>query len=79
MALGGILTHLSRKPLDGARYQPSNITWAHVAPLVFEGKKLKKRDRYDRLAERAIKDLAAFAAEDASRPAPEAVSTSPSL
>jgi methylenetetrahydrofolate--tRNA-(uracil-5-)-methyltransferase len=78
MALGGILTHLSRKPLDGARYQPSNITWAHVAPLVFEGKKLKKRDRYDRLAERAIQDLAAFVAEDA-KPAAQAVSTSPSL
>ncbi len=60
-ALGGILTHLSRLGPDG-RYQPSNITWAHLPPLEGEGKKLKKRDRYARLAERAIADIAAFGA-----------------
>ncbi len=55
-ALGGILTHLSRKQ---PRYQPSNITWAHIPPLEQVGKKkLKKRDRYDAMAERALRDLA---------------------
>ena len=62
-ALGGILTHLSRKPLAGAKYQPSNITWALVEPLAPQGgKKMKKRDRYDLLAERGLKDIDAFAA-----------------
>ncbi len=60
-ALGGILTHLSRPPLAGAKYQPSNITWAHVAPFVEAGtNRLKKRDRYDRLAARAVVDIDAF-------------------
>ncbi len=59
-ALGGLLTHLGRVPPSGS-YQPSNITWAHVPPL--EGitqRKLKKRDRYEALAERALRDLPAF-------------------
>jgi methylenetetrahydrofolate--tRNA-(uracil-5-)-methyltransferase len=50
-ALGGILTQLSRKVKD---YQPSNITWAHVAPLEA---RMKKRDRYEAMAERALRDL----------------------
>ena len=40
-ALGGICTHLARKV---ERYQPSNITWAHLPPL--GDRRLKKRDRY---------------------------------
>jgi methylenetetrahydrofolate--tRNA-(uracil-5-)-methyltransferase len=57
-ALGGILTHLGRKP-DGskARYQPSNITWACLPPLEGASRKLKKRARYDAMAERALRDL----------------------
>jgi methylenetetrahydrofolate--tRNA-(uracil-5-)-methyltransferase len=51
-AHGGLLTQLSRNP--GA-YQPSNITFSHVAPL--EGVRLKKRARYAALAERALADL----------------------
>ncbi len=51
-ALGGILAHLSRPSAD---YQPSNITWAHVAPL--PGRR-KKRERYEAMAERALADLA---------------------
>jgi methylenetetrahydrofolate--tRNA-(uracil-5-)-methyltransferase len=35
-------------------YQPSNITWAHVAPL---DARMKKRDRYEAMAERALRDL----------------------
>jgi methylenetetrahydrofolate--tRNA-(uracil-5-)-methyltransferase len=62
-ALGGILTHLGRKPQGKARYQPSNITWAHLPPLGDEGRgkrRLKKRARYDAMAERALADLAAW-------------------
>jgi methylenetetrahydrofolate--tRNA-(uracil-5-)-methyltransferase len=56
-ALGGILTQLQRTHPKLA-YQPSNITWAHVPPLPREGrKKLKKRDRYEKMAERALNDL----------------------
>jgi methylenetetrahydrofolate--tRNA-(uracil-5-)-methyltransferase len=54
-ALGGICTHLARKV---ERYQPSNITWAHLPPL--SDRRLKKRDRYEAMAERALQDLAAW-------------------
>ena len=59
-ALGGILTHLSRKQ---PRYQPSNITWAHLPPLEGGGRRLKKRDRYEAMAERALADLATWLRE----------------
>ncbi len=52
-ALGGILTHLGRKQ---PRYQPSNITWAHLPPLSGQARRLKKRERYDAMAERALRD-----------------------
>jgi methylenetetrahydrofolate--tRNA-(uracil-5-)-methyltransferase len=48
-ALGGILTHLSRPQ---PRFQPSNITWACLPP--HENRKLKKRERYGALADRAL-------------------------
>jgi len=48
-ALGGIRTHLSRPQPS---FQPSNITWACLPP--HENRKLKKRDRYGALAERAL-------------------------
>jgi methylenetetrahydrofolate--tRNA-(uracil-5-)-methyltransferase len=51
-ALGGILTHLSRPQ---PKYQPSNITWACIPP--HENPRLKKRDRYTALAERALHAL----------------------
>jgi methylenetetrahydrofolate--tRNA-(uracil-5-)-methyltransferase len=54
-ALGGILTHLARKV---ERYQPSNITWAHLPALT--DKRRKKRDRYEAMAERALEDLASW-------------------
>jgi methylenetetrahydrofolate--tRNA-(uracil-5-)-methyltransferase len=62
-AHGGLLTQLSRNP--GA-YQPSNITFSHVAPL--EGVRLKKRARYAALAERALADLEGWMAAMKSRP-----------
>ncbi len=60
-ALGGILTHLSRVGPSGV-YQPSNITWAHFPPLEGQSRKIKKRARYELLAERALADLASYAA-----------------
>jgi methylenetetrahydrofolate--tRNA-(uracil-5-)-methyltransferase len=54
-ALGGILTHLGRNPDD---YQPSNITFSHIAP--WDGKRLKKREKYEAMAERALRDLETF-------------------
>lgn len=51
-ALGGLRTHLARPQ---PRYQPSNITWACMPP--HPNRKLKKRDRYQALAERALVDL----------------------
>ena len=54
-ALGGIRTHLMR-PND--RFQPSNITWACMPPI--SDRKLKKRDRYARMSERALSDFEAW-------------------
>jgi methylenetetrahydrofolate--tRNA-(uracil-5-)-methyltransferase len=51
-AFGGLRAHLMR-PSD--RFQPSNITWAHMPP--HENPRLKKRDRYEAMAERALRDL----------------------
>jgi methylenetetrahydrofolate--tRNA-(uracil-5-)-methyltransferase len=54
-ALGGIRTHLSRK---SDKYQPSNITWAHLPP--HPNRRLKKRDRYEAMAERALRELTSW-------------------
>lgn len=56
-ALGGLLHHLSKK-VDN--YQPSNITWAHVAPLSEDRRKVKKRDRGERMGARGIADFDAW-------------------
>lgn len=58
-ALGAIRTHLSRPGPDG-RYQPSNVTWALFPPLGGDGRRLKKRARYDAMAARALVDHAAW-------------------
>jgi len=52
-ALGGVLTHLARATQS---YQPSNVTWAWLPPLL--DRRLKKRDRYEAMALRALDDLA---------------------
>ncbi|MGO8994799.1 MAG: methylenetetrahydrofolate--tRNA-(uracil(54)-C(5))-methyltransferase (FADH(2)-oxidizing) TrmFO [Polyangiaceae bacterium] len=57
-ALGGIRTHLSRPQ---PKFQPSNITWACLPP--HENRKLKKRERYGALAERALVALEGWLAE----------------
>jgi methylenetetrahydrofolate--tRNA-(uracil-5-)-methyltransferase len=54
-ALGGVLTHLGRDVRD---YQPSNVTWAWLPPLA--DRRLKKRDRYEAMARRALADLEAW-------------------
>jgi methylenetetrahydrofolate--tRNA-(uracil-5-)-methyltransferase len=51
-ALGGIRTHLMR---PNERFQPSNITWACMPPA--DNRRLKKRDRYQMLSERALVDV----------------------
>ena len=56
-ALGGLMTHLARGQTDGARYQPSNVTRAHVPPLEGTGARLKKRDRYQALAASGLADF----------------------
>jgi methylenetetrahydrofolate--tRNA-(uracil-5-)-methyltransferase len=62
-ALGGLVAQLSRQPDD---YQPSNITFSHLAPYVPppgpNGKvpRLAKRAKYEAVAERALADLAAW-------------------
>jgi methylenetetrahydrofolate--tRNA-(uracil-5-)-methyltransferase len=62
-AHGGLLSQLSRNADD---YQPSNITFSHLAP--HEGPRLKKRAKYEVMAERALRDLATFVAGDAAIP-----------
>jgi methylenetetrahydrofolate--tRNA-(uracil-5-)-methyltransferase len=57
-AHGGLIAHTRRNAQD---YQPSNITFAHLAP--WDGKRLKKRDKYQALAERALADLDAWIRE----------------
>jgi methylenetetrahydrofolate--tRNA-(uracil-5-)-methyltransferase len=59
-AFGALLTHLSRPGASG-KYQPSNVTWAQVPPLPAELGRLKKRDRYEKLAQRAVADLGPWA------------------
>jgi methylenetetrahydrofolate--tRNA-(uracil-5-)-methyltransferase len=56
-AFGGLLTQLGRMH-DKFGYQPSNITWAHFPPLADVSRKVKKRQRYALLAERALADFA---------------------
>lgn len=58
-ALGGLLCHLGRQ--DGG-FQPSNITFAHLA--AWTGPRLRKRARYEAMAHRALVDLGAWLAED---------------
>ncbi len=57
-ALGGVITHITRSARDGHDYQPSNVTWAWLPPLV--NRRLKKRERNEAIAERALADLATW-------------------
>jgi methylenetetrahydrofolate--tRNA-(uracil-5-)-methyltransferase len=65
-AHGGLVAQLSRNADD---YQPSNITFSHLAPFPpavgANGKvvRLAKRAKYEAMAERALTDLAAWAGQ----------------
>jgi methylenetetrahydrofolate--tRNA-(uracil-5-)-methyltransferase len=69
-AFGGLLSHLARDPAisDEAYsaklgFQPSNITWAHLPKMRDrdeKGRKIAKVDRYEAMAARALRDLAAW-------------------
>jgi methylenetetrahydrofolate--tRNA-(uracil-5-)-methyltransferase len=56
-ALGGVITHISRDVTD---YQPSNVTWAWLPPLDGKERRLKKRERYEAAAQRALANLMAW-------------------
>ncbi len=51
----GLIVHTQRHAED---YQPSNITFAHIAP--WDGPRMKKRDRYAAMSERALLDIEDF-------------------
>lgn len=69
-ALGGLLTHLRRNPDN---YQPSNITFSHLPP--WEGPRLKKREKYEAIAARALRDLDVWLAERKARSSPSVART----
>jgi len=60
----GLITQLGRNADD---YQPSNITFSHLPP--WPERRLKKRARYQAIAERALADLDRWIAERAERAA----------
>jgi methylenetetrahydrofolate--tRNA-(uracil-5-)-methyltransferase len=63
---------------NGDDYQPSNITFSHIAP--WEGTRLKKRAKYEAMAKRALEDLAVWQkAEFGEAPEPLFVSAAESL
>ena len=59
-AHAGLIRQTSRHADD---YQPSNITFAHFP--AWEGARLKKRAKYEAMAERSLKELDAFIAAHA--------------
>jgi methylenetetrahydrofolate--tRNA-(uracil-5-)-methyltransferase len=63
-ALGGVRTHIARAGAP-ASYQPSNVTWAWLPPL--PDRRLKKRERYEAMAERALAHLAEWMGGEAPR------------
>lgn len=56
-ALGGLLRYLQ---IERENFQPSNVTWSMVAP--WTGKRLRKRERYEAMAARAVEDFAPWVA-----------------
>jgi methylenetetrahydrofolate--tRNA-(uracil-5-)-methyltransferase len=54
-ALGGLIAHLRGQ---GPDYQPSNITFSKLEP--WQGARLRKRARYEAMAQRALTDLDAW-------------------
>jgi methylenetetrahydrofolate--tRNA-(uracil-5-)-methyltransferase len=54
-AHGGLLIQMSR---DALNYQPSNITFSHLAP--WEGPRLQKRAKYEAMSALGLRDLRAW-------------------
>jgi methylenetetrahydrofolate--tRNA-(uracil-5-)-methyltransferase len=62
-ALGALLRHLWTVRKD---FQPSNVTWAMVAPMdELPAKKLAKAEKYELFAARALADIAPWIARNA--------------
>jgi methylenetetrahydrofolate--tRNA-(uracil-5-)-methyltransferase len=59
-ALGAVLAHLGNTTT--ADFQPANVTWSFFSPLPGAEKKLDKREKRRRLAERALERIDGFAA-----------------
>jgi methylenetetrahydrofolate--tRNA-(uracil-5-)-methyltransferase len=57
-AFGALRAHLSRPNKD---FQPSNVTWAHFPSIETE---LRKREKYDLMAQRALADLGPWIARN---------------
>jgi methylenetetrahydrofolate--tRNA-(uracil-5-)-methyltransferase len=73
-ALGGVRTHLARSAGPGS-YQPSNVTWAWLPPL--PNRRLKKRERYEAMAARALDDLGAWMGTGRPAPGPPGAHVTP--
>jgi methylenetetrahydrofolate--tRNA-(uracil-5-)-methyltransferase len=54
-ALGALLSHLRRELPAGVSFQPSNVVWSMFPPL--PDARLRKKARFEALAERALVDL----------------------
>lgn len=52
-ALGSLLGHL--RDTESKNFQPANVVWSMFPPL--EGGRIGKRERHERMAERALRDL----------------------
>jgi methylenetetrahydrofolate--tRNA-(uracil-5-)-methyltransferase len=58
-ALGAVLAHLGNTTT--ADFQPANVTWSFFSPPDGGGRKLDKREKRRRLAERALDRIDAYA------------------
>lgn len=56
-ALGGLLRYLT---VEQKHFQPTNVTFALIPPIEHEGKKLKKEQRGELMATRALADLESY-------------------
>jgi methylenetetrahydrofolate--tRNA-(uracil-5-)-methyltransferase len=66
-AHGALLGHLQRA--DARRFQPMNATFGLFPPLPDTERRATRRERHARMAERALTDLAGWAAKVAPEPA----------
>jgi methylenetetrahydrofolate--tRNA-(uracil-5-)-methyltransferase len=60
-AHGALLAHL--RDADAKRFQPMNVNYGLFPPLPREGRKIRRRERNERMAARALEALAPFQAQ----------------